>query len=196
MIVGLTGGIGAGKTLISKIFELFDVPVYRSDDRAKYVMTHHSELKAQLTLLLGQEAYDSKGNLNRAFIATQAFKNPQLLQKMNALVHPLVKEDSLNWSKMQDSPYQLKESAILIESEAYKSVDFIICVTAPIDIRVARVMMRDSVKEEKVIERIQNQLTDEQRLKFAHFQIKNDGEQALFPQVELVHHELLRLSKS
>lgn len=189
IVLGLTGGIGSGKTTVANIFKEFGIPVYNSDERAKWIMNNDPDLKNKLIELFGREAY-LNGKLNRKFIASKVFKSPELLKKLNDLVHPRVGSDFERWKNNQISDILLKEAAILIESGAYKQVDKLIVVSAPKDIRVKRVIERDQSSEEEVYNRIDNQISEEERLKVADFIIKNDGEHLLIPQVKEIINKL------
>ncbi len=184
-IVGLTGGIGSGKTTVAKIFESYQIPVFYADNAAKYLMQNHSELKQQIIQLFGQQAYVS-GKLNRKFIAAQVFGNSAKLNELNALVHPAVAQYFKQWTKAQNSKVVIKEAAILIESGSYKDCDEIIVVTAPETLRVQRITMRDHTSENEVKQRMQHQLTDKERLKYAHFQIINDEQHSLILQCDKI----------
>ncbi|CAG0905573.1 unnamed protein product, partial [Darwinula stevensoni] len=164
-IIGLTGGIGSGKSTAAKIFNQKGIPVYNSDDRAKYLMQHSPELKKSIQSLLGVEAYQENGELNRSFISNKIFLDKTLLQKMNELVHPAVFEDSENWkNKQKEAPFLLREAAILFESGAFLLCDAIISVVADENIRIERTIKRDGLTQIEVQNRINNQWTDSQRI--------------------------------
>lgn len=181
--IGLTGGIGSGKTTVAKIFESFGIPIYNSDDRAKYLMNNDVKLKQSIIELFGQEAYLDQA-LNRSFIASEVFTNPDKLKQLNQLVHPVVGKDFKNWCAKQKGSIIIKEAAILIESGAHKGLDKIVVVTAPESIRIKRVVNRDKVTEQHVRDRMKNQLTEKQRLEYADFIIDNGGGKSLIPQVQ------------
>lgn len=187
--VGLTGGIGSGKTTVAKIFAQMDIPVYNSDQRAKDLYTENEELRAKMMAHFGNEIY--LGNqINRAKLAQIVFSNPQELTRLNGWIHPLLQQDFEFWMSQQTSAYVLREAAILIESGAHKMCDFVVVVSAKESIRVERVMVRDSAKAEDVQKRIANQITDQERLKYAQFEIINDGSRALIPQVLEIHKKI------
>jgi dephospho-CoA kinase len=190
--VGITGGIGSGKTTVCKLFETLDIPVYYADDRAKKLMTSDKKVKLAIINLFGAEAYYRNGRLNRPFISAHVFKNKPLLKKLNAIVHPAVQEDGDRWFAEQHTRFALKEAALLIESGSYKSMDKLIVVTCPLDIRVSRVVERDGFTKEAVLKRINNQLPEEEKVKFADFIIVNDGKKALIPQVLKVYKKLMK----
>lgn len=189
IVLGLTGGIGSGKTTVANIFKEFGIPVYNSDERAKWLMNNDPELKHSLSDLFGNEVY-TEGSLNRKLVASKVFKDSNLLNKLNQLVHPGVRRDFERWKTQQNSDIILKEAAILIESGAYKQVDQLIVVSAPIDVRVKRVVERDQISEEEVYNRINNQMDEKERLKKADFVINNDGEHLLISQVKEIISQL------
>ena len=187
--VGLTGGIGSGKTTVSEIFHSLGIPVYNSDKRAKYLMENDPSLRVAIIQYFGEESYRSEG-LNRLYLSEQVFSDKSKLQKLNSIVHPVVGNDFALWCKNQSAPFVLKEAAILIESGAYKGLDKIIVVTASENVRMERVMERDGVKASEVRDRINNQMTDSERLQYADFIIDNDGIQMLISQVKEVFNKL------
>jgi dephospho-CoA kinase len=192
--VGITGGIGSGKTTVCRIFESLGIPVYYADDRAKQLMVEDEVLRGQIQNLFGAEAYLPDGNLNRQYIASQAFSQPHLLQRLNALVHPAVAKDSLAWHEQQSGvPYTLKEAALLYESGSDQSLDKIITVTAPEALRIQRVMQRDGSDEAAVRARIDKQMPEEEKVKRADYVIYNDGKQLLLPQIQRIHQALIQL---
>ncbi len=191
--VGITGGIGSGKTTVCKIFEILGIPVYYADERAKWLMTNDLNIIKDIKNEFGATAYNEKGELNRQYIAEIAFHNPEKLQALNALVHPAVFEDGRNWHRTQQNvPYTLKEAALLFESGSYKELDKIIVVTAPLDVRIQRVMERDQISQEAVQARISKQMLEEEKINQADYLIVNDGEQTLIAQVLIIHKSLMQ----
>lgn len=189
--VGITGGIGAGKTTVCKLFEVLGIPIYYADDRAKWLMENQQELISGIVQLFGTEAYDAQKHLNRSYIAQKAFHNPELLQQLNALVHPAVALDGMEWQQAQSEiPYTLKEAALLFESGSYKLLDKIIVVSAPLELRIQRVMERDGSTREAVLQRISRQIPQEEKEARADFIIRNDGISPLIPQVLSIHQKL------
>lgn len=189
--IGLTGGIGSGKTTVATIFNSFGIPIYNSDVRAKYIMNSNIELIDSIKKLLGEESYID-GQLNRSYISKKVFTTPSLLQQLNKLVHPKVAKDFNEWcSKYSDEPFVIKEAAILIESKAHLSLDKVIVVNAPTDIRIQRVLKRDNSNLDAVKARINNQITEEERNKYSDFVINNDGEASLILQVKKIIKELI-----
>lgn len=192
--VGITGGIGSGKTTVCEIFERLGVPVYYADKQAKYLMETDKKLREAIRQLFGDEAFDSENNLNRAFIAGIVFKDEEKLLALNALVHPAVKADYDSWNAIlarKEYPYSLKEAALLVESGSYKDLDKLIVVSAPLEDRIKRVMARDNVSEEQVKARIDAQLPDAEKVKLADYVIANNLIMELVPQVSKVHLDLL-----
>jgi len=172
-IIGLTGGIGSGKSLVSKYFESKGFPVYNSDDKAKEIMFSNSQLKSEIIELLGENSYVNN-QLNRKFIASKVFSNKDLLQKLNQLVHPKVQHDFLDWTINQNANFCIKEAAILFESGAYKNCDLIILVTANDEIRIKRVMQRDNCSKEEVVSRMKTQWNEEDKKPLSNFIIYNN----------------------
>ena len=191
-LVGLTGGIGSGKTTVSKMFAELGVPVYNSDQQAKALMTTSAKLRQQISELLGKEAY-AQGELQRNYIAKKVFASPELLQKLNALVHPVVKEDFVQWSLKQDYPYVIQEAAILIENGSHEAFDKMILVTAPVAERIARILKRDDSSREAILERMQHQWKDSVKAQFADYIIDNTELSKTREQVAAIHAELLEL---
>jgi dephospho-CoA kinase len=190
--VGITGNIGSGKSTLVRIFAQLGVPVYDSDSRAKAVMVEDQILVSQIKNLLGANAYNSQGGLNRQEISQQVFNNAQLLQQLNALVHPALFNDFDKWVLKQDAPYILKEAALLIESESYKNLDTLIVVLADEEIRLKRSMARDGVEQDAILARMRNQLPQEEKAKFAQFIVHNNDD-LLIPQVLKIHKQLLSI---
>ncbi len=191
-IVGLTGGIGSGKTTVSKIFETLHIPVFYADDEAKKLY-QSEEVLNNISYLVEENIQDTEGRLNRKKLASILFTDPEKLKKVNAYIHPMVKNVFEDWISnfSSESMYVIREAAILIESGSYKDCDAIILVTAPEELRIERVMNRDGVNKVDVIERIRNQMSEEEKEKYADFIINNDGENPLIQQVLKIHHQLI-----
>lgn len=171
-VVGLTGGIGSGKSTVSKMFLELGVPVYNSDERAKKLMNTSAEIKNQIIAFLGKESYHEE-KLNRAYIAKKVFNDTTLLAQLNAIVHPVVREDFLKWTGEQEYCYVIQETALLFENNAQHLYDSIILVTAPKEERISRVVSRDNGTSEQVIARMNNQMDDEEKLNLSDFVIEN-----------------------
>ena len=194
--LGITGGIGSGKTTVCKIFETLNIPIYYEDDRAKWLMVKSPSLQTGIIQLFGDKAYAADGSLNRAHIGGIAFKDPAKLQKLNALVHPAVFVDGENWQQEQLAlgvPYTLKEAALIYETGSYKMLDKVIVVTAPEEIRIQRVMKRDKLTAEEVKERIARQMPESEKVEKADYVIQNDGQHSLIKQVLQIHQAILEL---
>jgi dephospho-CoA kinase len=193
MIVGLTGGIGSGKTTVAKMFHALGVPVYNSDIEAKKLMVASEPLKLKIKELLGEKSY-SEDKLDRSFIANKVFTTPELLAKLNAIVHPAVKNHFTYWVKNQESAYIIQETALIFENSSQDRFDKIILVTAPEKIRIERVVSRDAISREKVKERIDNQWSDAKKASLSDYVINNlDVEKTSFLVGE-IHKQLLKLS--
>ncbi|WP_312190047.1 dephospho-CoA kinase [Sphingobacterium sp.] len=191
MKIGITGGIGSGKTFICQLFKALAVPVYNADDEAKKLMNTDLRIRESLIATFGEATYKD-GMLDRAFLAQQIFSDKEKLDLVNGIVHPIVIQAAKDWAEQQKARYSLKEAALLFESGSYKDLDYTILVTAPLSVRVQRVMERDGVTEEQVMERISKQLTDEEKIKMADFIIINDGITPLLPQVWSLHQKFLK----
>lgn len=194
--IGITGGIGSGKSLVCKIFQCLGVPVYDADSRAKSLMTTDGILIQQIKKEFGDLAYDGDGNLNRKYVSEVAFHNPERLKVLNNLVHPRVGVDYANWvSENSTRPYVLKEAALLFESGSYHQLDKILVVSAPEALRIQRVLKRDAHRnEQQVREIIKNQLPEEDKLMKAHIVIKNDDEHLVIPQVLDLHQRFMSIN--
>ena len=195
--VGLTGGMGSGKSTVCQVFAALGIPIYDADTRAKWLMAHDPVLVAGLKNLLGPRAFFKDGSLNRAFIAELVFGDEEKLRQLNALVHPAVAEDSERWHNAQKGiPYSLKEAALFFESGNYKAMDKMITVFAPEELRIQRVVARDQSNPEAVRARMAKQMPEEEKLKRSDFVIYNDGRQSLIHQVLAIHRELVALSQN
>jgi dephospho-CoA kinase len=180
--IGITGGIGSGKTHVAQIFMKMGVPIYFADERAKWLMSTNLIIIKKTVQLFGPNAYQND-SLNRAYIANKIFKNKLLLEKLNAIVHPEVSADFKKWVDSQKAPYVLKEAALLIESGSFKDLDAILTIDAPIDVRIKRAAYRDRQTEKEIERRIKNQLPNNIKVNAADFVINNDGYTPLLPQV-------------
>ena len=194
--VGITGGIGSGKTTVCKIFELLGIPVYYADDRAKWLMANDPDLVQQLKSAFGDQVYFEDRNLNRLYLSKIVFNDHTKLELLNSIVHPAVFHDGAEWNKQQkDVPFTLKEAALLFESGSYKSLDKMITVTAPESLRIQRVMARDQTDEASVKARIDKQLPEAEKVKLSDFVINNDGTQSLILQVLDIYSKLVNMAK-
>ncbi len=188
--VGLTGGIGAGKSTVLLIFQSLGIPVYKADNRAKWLINHHSDIIHFLSNEFGSDIYN-EGQINTSYLSNIVFKDPSKLKILNEIVHPKVAEDFSLWCSTQKAKYIVKEAAILIESKAYQQLDKIILVTAVKEDRMKRIMDRDSVSEHEVLQRMRNQMTDEQKIPYADYIIENNNQESLIEKVQKIHNELI-----
>lgn len=172
MIVGLTGGIGSGKTTVANFFKDLGVPVYNSDKEARKLMRKAKKVKSAIIELLGEDAYLGK-KLNKTYISEKIFNNAELLQELNEIVHPAVRNHFLKWAKKQDAPYVIQETALIFENKMQAFYDKIILVVAPKPQRILRVAERDGISKEQVESRLKNQFEDDQKIPLAHFIIDN-----------------------
>jgi len=195
--VAITGGIGSGKSFVAKIFEVYGIPVYYADKEAKRLMYRSQELKAEIKMLLGKEAYYRNGRLNRGYIAGLVFNNKALLKKLNGLVHPAVKKDFVAWSERQKAPYVLEEAAIVFEIGSDKNFDKVILVVADKAIKVERLKRRDGSDEAAINSRMKNQWSDKKKLPLADYVVENNGPgtQSLIKQIDRIHKDLVRQKK-
>lgn len=193
--VGITGGIGSGKTTVCQLFELYGVPVFYADERAKLLMHTDPILIDGIKEAFGKSVYLKDGYLDRKKLAAIVFNDAKQLERLNSLVHPAVFKDFDSWSSQQKSPYVLKEAAILFESGSDIDCSFTILVTSPPEIRISRVMSRDKISDDEVKKRMDKQMSDEKKRELADFIIRNDEQQLLIPQVIDLHHKLLELSE-
>jgi len=194
-IVGLTGGIGSGKTTVAKEFKKLGVPIYIADEEAKKLMNKSKVIKRKLKTLFGDEAYVND-RLNRPFLAQKIFNNKDYLQQMNAIVHPKVAKHFEKWLVKQKAPYIIKEVAILFENGSYKDCDFIITVAATIENRITRLLKRDETTISKIQAIMNNQWPDEKKIALSQFVINNNNFENTVKQVQDVHKQLLKSSSS
>jgi dephospho-CoA kinase len=194
--IGITGGIGSGKSLVCKIFSVFGIPIYDADSHAKDVMTTDIILVTQIKKEFGDLSYLENGQLNRAYLSEEVFHNSSKLEKLNALVHPRVALHYKTWcDSHQDSTYVIKEAALLIESGSYKQLDEVILVTASEELRIQRVLKRDPQRSREQVEAIiQKQLPEEEKKKFAKTVLVNNEQHLLVPQVVDLHKRFLDIA--
>ena len=195
MVVGLTGGIGSGKSTVAKMFKKLGVPVYNSDKKAKKLMKSSKKLRAAIKALLGDDAYDGK-KLNKAYIAGKIFQDKSLLNKLNGIVHPLVREDFISWAKKQEAPYVIQEAAIIFENGLHEFYDKIILVTAPEKVRLKRVLERNGAGASKadILARMGNQWQDARKIELSDHVIDNLILEDTILKVKEVHRLLLNHS--
>lgn len=188
--IGLTGGIGSGKSVVAKVFETLGIPVYYADDAAKKLMNTDEELKKEIIKYFGADSYKN-GELDRKYIASIVFNDKEKLELLNSLAHPATILDAKEWIKRQASPYIIKEAALLFESGANKDLDFVIGVDAPLQLRIKRVMKRDGITEEEILKRIAGQMNDDEKMKLCDFIIYNNEKDLVIPQILELHKKFL-----
>src|ERR1035437_5555216 len=190
--IGITGGIGCGKTTVCKVFELLGIPVYYADDEAKKLLDFDENVKKNILQTFGISILNDTGIIDRKKLASFVFNNKEKLEKLNSIVHPAVNLHFEDWLKKYSSQkYILKEAAILFESGAYKLVDKVIAVIAPIELKINRAMQRDKITREQVMQRMSNQMKDEEIIKRSQFFIHNDEQQLLIPQIISLHNQFM-----
>ena len=194
--IGITGGIGTGKTTVCRIFESLGTPVFDADNAAKQIMNTDSELICQIKEAFGEDAYLASGELDRKFLAGKVFNDQEALAKLNALVHPAAIQAFIDWAALQEAPYIVKEAAILFESGSHRDCDFTVLVTADEAVRIGRVMKRDAVDEKSVRYRMSKQMPEEEKRLLADFIIHNNGTQAILPQVLKLHRQFLEMASA
>lgn len=191
--IGLTGGIGSGKSTVAHIFDVLGIPVYSADDASKRLMAEDPELKKNIINSFGKESY-AGGELNRKYLSDQVFNDHKKIELLNSLVHPATIKDAEQWMKKQNAPYIIKEAALIFESGSNKLFDFVIGVKSPLLLRIQRSIQRDNVTAEQVEARMKMQMDEEEKLSLCDFIIINDEKQMLIPQVLLLHEKFLAMS--
>lgn len=191
--VGLTGGIGSGKSTVARVFSVLGVPVFEADAEAKRLMQDDAAVREAVISRFGPDVYTS-GKLDRARLASIVFGDAEKIAALNAIVHPAVRVAFAAWAQDQKTPYVLMEAALMAENEGRRAFDRVITVSSPEDLRIARVMARDGVGEEEVRARMQHQASDEQRQRIAHFAVRNGDTELVVPQVLAIHEQLLNLA--
>ena len=194
--IGVTGGIGSGKSVVCQVFQSLGIPIYEADGRAKWLTEHDPILKADIRRVLGPNAYDIAGHYNRAWVASQVFSNPDLLQSLNAVIHPRVLADTQLWvSEHTDKPYVIKEAALMKAAGDGNTLDKVIVVQAPVDLRVSRIRTRDPHRSKEEIHNIMaRQISDAERSKLADYILENDERTLLLPRIIRLHEEFLQLA--
>lgn len=192
--IGLTGGIGCGKTTVARVFETLGIPVYYADAAAKRLMNEDPAIRSSLIENFGKASYTDSGTLNRSYLASLVFEDPEKREFLNQLIHPATIADANQWLAKQQAPYALREAALLFESGAAEGLDYVIGVSAPISVRIRRVMKRDHLSEDDVKKRMATQLQDAIKLKLCDFVIINDERVGLLPQVLALHEKLTALA--
>ena len=189
--IGLTGGIGSGKTTVAKIFETLGVPVYYADDVAKQLMQEDNVLKQSIINIFGKDSYTTDGKLNRSYLSATVFSNPHQLERLNAIVHPATIQHAEQWMQQQQAPYVIKEAALIFESGSQSILDYVIGVYAPQALRIQRTIKRDNIDKDKVLQRMQNQIDENIKMRLCDRVIQNDDQHSLMQQVLMVHETLM-----
>jgi dephospho-CoA kinase len=192
--LGVTGGIGSGKSTVCKVFAVLGIPVFSADSEAKRIQDNDKELQKKINSLVGKDLFAS-GKLDRSEMAKLIFNNKDLLGKVNSIVHPAVFKCFREWATSQDSPYTVMEAAILFESNAYRMMDRIVTVVTPMEERVERLVRGNKFTREQIIERVKNQIDDESRIKQSDYVIFNSENDMIIPAVLGIHEEMLKLYK-
>jgi dephospho-CoA kinase len=190
--IGLTGGIGSGKSVVANIFKVLGIPVFDADFTAKKIMEEDEELITSIKKHFGEEAY-SNNKLNRKFLSEIVFSHPHQLEILNSITHPAAIKAAKQWMQQQTSPYIIKEAALLFESGSVGDLDFVIGVFAPQTLRIQRVMKRSNLSREEVLQRINKQIDETIKMKLCDFVITNDEQQLLMPQVLQLHEQFLKM---
>jgi len=188
--IGLTGGIGSGKSTVAKIFETLGIPVYYADEAARTLMNTDTGIISAVKKYFGEESYVN-GELNRPYIASQVFTDNYKLDLLNSITHPATIADAKKWMQKQTSPYTIKEAALIFESGSAEGLDYVIGVYAPVALRIKRVMDRDKISREDVLKRMGRQLNEEMKMKLCDFVITNDEQHLVIPQVLELHQKFL-----
>lgn len=192
--VGLTGGIGSGKTIVAEIFRVLGIPVFDADTAAREIMETDTSLIAAIKAAFGDETY-SGTKLNRKLLASKVFHDPFELEKLNALVHPAAIQAGLDWAAQQNAPYVIKEAALMFEAGSAFNLQYVIGVTAPKSLRIKRVMERSSMTRDEILSRMSRQVDDSIKMRLCDYVIVNDEQQMVLPQVLRLHEQLLQQSK-
>lgn len=193
--IGLTGGIGSGKTTVAQIFNVLGIPVYSSDDAAKRLMNEDEDLKKKIIESFGKESYQN-GELNRKYVANEAFSDPEKIKLLNSMVHPATIKDASAWMEKQNAPYVIKEAALIFESGSDEFLDYVIGVKSPLNLRIERTMKRNNVTAEEVASRMKLQMDEVEKMNRCDFIIVNDEKEMLIPQVLSLHQKFLELTST
>jgi dephospho-CoA kinase len=193
--IGLTGGIGSGKSTVAQIFEVLGIPVFYADDEAKKILNEDEDLKKQIIKNFGAASY-TDGKLNRSYIASIVFNDKAKLDLLNSLTHPATMKRGEEWMNKQTTPYAIHEAALVFEANVKERLDYVIGVFSPEELRIKRVMERDAISRDEVMKRINRQMNEDEKMKLCDFVLINDEQQLLLPQVLKLHEQLLQLKKS
>jgi dephospho-CoA kinase len=190
--IGITGGIGSGKSTVSKIFEVLGIPVYYADDASKRLMNEDEELKEKLRSTFGDKTYVD-GQLDRAYVAAVVFNDPGKMVLLNSIMHPATIKDAEKWMLHQTTPYAIKEAALIFESGSQEYLDKVIGVYTPVTVRIHRVMQRDNVTREEVLSRMNKQIDEDMKMRLCDYIITNNEQELLIPQVIALHRKFLAM---
>lgn len=193
--IGITGGIGSGKTTVARIFEVLGIPVYYADDAAKRIMNEDPVLKAEIVKNFGEQSYID-GKLNREYLASIVFNDKKKLSVLNGLVHPATIRNSVQWMKCQTTPYAIREAALIFESGVQGQLDFVIGVSAPLEMRIDRAMQRDNLTRQQVLDRMDRQINETIKMRLCDFVIVNDAKKPVIAQVLKLHELFLEKAKA
>lgn len=193
LTIGLTGGIGSGKSTVAKIFEILGIPVFNADIEAKKLMEENLVIRAAVQAEFGQDTY-AGGKLNRGMLSAKVFSNPYLLEKLNAIVHPITIAYAATWATRQSSPYVIKEAALIFEAGSGSNLQYVVGVYAPKALRIHRVMQRDLYTREQVMVRMNRQINEELKMKLCDYVLVNNEQELLTPQVLQLHETFLELA--
>ena len=191
--IGITGGIGSGKTTVARIFEVLGIPVYYADDAAKRIMNEDPALRQEIIRNFGEQSY-AAGKLNREYLASVVFHDKKKLAVLNALVHPATIRNSNQWMKCQTSPYAIREAALIFESGVQAQLDYVIGVSAPLELRIERAMQRDNLSRQQVLDRMDRQINETIKMRLCDFVVVNDAKKPVIPQVLRLHEMFLEKS--
>ena len=194
MKIGVTGGIGSGKTSVCRVFNVLGIPVFSADTAGRKIMDSDNDIIEKVKVIAGKNLYSS-GTLDRIELARLIFNDADLLKEINKVVHPVIFENFKVWIKSVSAPYSIMEAAILIESGGAALVDKIVTVVAPVEERVERVMRRNNLTREQVFDRIKNQMTDEEKIRQSDYVIYNSEHEMIIPDILKIHEEILSLTK-
>lgn len=194
--VGITGGIGSGKSYVARVFKALGVPFYDADKEAKLIMNNSPIIADKLIDAFGHQVYTAEGQLDREFLGEMVFKDIAKLKRLNEIVHPVVIQHGEDWAEKQTFAYSLKEAALLFESGSYKQLDYTVLVLAPLELRLQRVMLRDGIGRGQVEDRISKQMSDDDKHLLADFVLINDEKTPLLPQILALHEKFMRTAKS
>jgi len=192
--IGLTGGLGSGKSTVAQIFEVLGIPVYYADTATKLLLDENENIKSAVIKSFGEAAYP-EGKLDRKYLAEIVFNDPGKLELLNSIVHPPTIQHAVEWFDKQTTPYVIKEAALIFESGSHQTLDHVIGVKAPLHLRLQRAILRDNITKEQAMARINKQINEEIKIRLCDFVIVNDEQQLVIPQVLELHNKFLEISK-